>query len=331
MKRREFITLLGGAAAASSNLWPLAARAQQPPMPVIGFLDRGSPTGMTNNLAGFHRGLKESGYTEGQNLAIDYRWAEDHPDRLPALAADLVRRQVAVIAATRSSAPAIAAKAATSTIPIVFQTGSDPVKDGLVASINRPGGNVTGVPRLTTELIQKRLGLISELVPKATTIGLLANPKGLQTAAQVQEMQAAAQARGIVIHVANASSDSELDAAFVAIRQSGATALIEASDPLFISQRKHIVALTIRHKIPTIFFERDSVVDGGLITYSANFADSFRQVGAYVGRILKGEKPAGLPVLQPTKFDLIINLKTAKAIGLTIPASLLTTADEVIE
>jgi putative ABC transport system substrate-binding protein len=327
MQRREFITFLGGAAAA----WPLAARAQQPVMPVIGFLDRGSATGMTANLAGFHRGLAEAGYTEGKNVAIEYRWAENHNERLPALAAALVHQQVAVIAATRSSAPALAAKAATSTIPIVFQTGGDPVKDGLVASFNRPGGNITGATRLTTELIQKRLGILSELVPKATTIGLLVNPNGIQTSGQVQEMQEATRARGLSLHIVKASNDRELDAAFAAIAQSGAAVLIEGSDPLFTDRRKYIVALTISHKIPTMFFERDSVVDGGLMTYSANFADSFRQVGLYVGRILKGEKPANLPVLQPTKFDLIINLKTAKAIGLEIPPTLLTTADEVIE
>jgi putative ABC transport system substrate-binding protein len=326
MSRREFITLLGGAAA-----WPFAARAQQPAMPVIGFLDRGSANGMAANLAGFHKGLAETGYTEGKNVSIEYRWADNRNDRLPVLAAELVRRPVAVIAATRSSAPALAAKAATSTIPIVFQTGSDPIKDGLVASFNRPGGNVTGATRLTTELVPKRLGIISELVPKATTIGYLGNPKGIQTAAQVREMQEATRTRGLKLYVAYASNESELDAAFAAIAQSGATGLIEGSDPLFIDRRKQIIDLTISHKIPTIFFERDSVVDGGLMTYSANFADSFRQVGVYVGRILKGEKPANLPVLQPTKFDLIINLKTAKAIGLEIPPTLLTTADEVIE
>ena len=286
---------------------------------------------MAANLAGFHKGLAETGYTEGKKVSIEYRWADNRNDRLPVLAAELVRRPVAVIAATRSSAPALAAKAATSTIPIVFQTGSDPIKDGLVASFNRPGGNVTGATRLTTELVPKRLGIISELVPKATTIGYLGNPKGIQTTAQVQEMQEATRARGLKLYVAYASNENELDAAFAAIAQSGATGLIEGSDPLFIDRRKQIVDLTISHKIPTIFFERDSVVDGGLMTYSANFADSFRQVGVYVGRILKGEKPANLPVLQPTKFDLIINLKTAKAIGLQIPPTLLTTADEVIE
>ena len=253
MKRREFITLLGGAAAA----WPLAARAQQPAMPVIGFLDKGSPVGMTANLAGFRQGLAESGYSEGKNVAIEYRWAQNQNDRLPALAAELVRLPVTVIAATRSSAPALAAKAATSTIPIVFQTGSDPVKDGLVASFNRPGGNVTGATRLTEELVPKRLGLISELAPKATAIALLVNPNGIQTALQVQEMQEATRTRGVALHVASASSDGELDAAFAAIAQSGAAVLVEGSDPLFIDLRKHIVALTLSHKIPTIFFERE--------------------------------------------------------------------------
>jgi len=286
---------------------------------------------MTANLAGFHRGLSEAGFTEGKNVVIEYRWAENQKNRLLALAAELVRLRVAVIAATRSSAPAIAAKAATSTIPIVFQTGSDPVKDGLVASLNRPGGNVTGATRLTTELVPKRFGIIAELAPKATAIAMLVNPNGIQTALQVQEMQEVARARGLALHVEKASNDSGLDAAFAAIAQSGAAVLIEGSDPLFIDRRKHIVALTMSYKIPTIFFERDSVVDGGLMNYSADFADSFRQVGAYVGRILKGEKPADLPVLQPTKFDLIINLKTAKALGLAVPPTLLAIADEVIE
>ena len=327
MKRRAFITLFGGAAAT----WPLATRAQQPALPVVGFLDRGSAKGMEANLAGFHKGLAETGYTAGKNVSIEYRWADNHYDRLPVLAADLVRQRVAVIAATRSSAPAFAAKAATSTIPIVFQTGSDPVRDGLVASINRPGANVTGATRLTTELVPKRLGIILELVPKATVIGYLGNPKGIQTATQVRELEEATRARGLKLYVAYASNVKELDAAFAAIAQFGAAALIEGSDPLFIDRRQAIVDETISHKIPTIFFERDSVLAGGLLTYAASFADSFRQVGVYVGRILKGEKPADLPVLQPTKFELIINLKTAKAIGLTIPPDLLTTADEVIE
>ena len=229
---------------------------------------------MEANLAGFHKGLAETGYTEGKNVSIDYRWADNHYDRLPALAAELVRRQVAVIAATRSSAPALAAKAATSTIPIVFQTGSDPVKDGLVASLSRPGSNVTGASRLTTELVPKRLGIISELVPKATMIAYLGNPKGIQTATQVRELEEATRKRGFKLYVAYASNKEELDAAFAAIARSGATALIEGSDPLFIDQRKEIVARTISYKIPTIFFERDSVVAGGLLTYAASFADS---------------------------------------------------------
>lgn len=324
--RRTFVAFLAGAAAA----WPLAARAQAP-MPVIGFLDKGESAGMADNLAGFRRGLAETGYSEGKNLKIEYRWAENHNDRLPALAAELVHMPVAVIAATRSSAPALAAKAATSTIPIVFQTGSDPVKDGLVASMNRPGGNVTGASRLTTALVPKRLDMILELLPKATSIGFLVNPNGVQTAIQVQEMQKATRSRGLALHLVRADSVGEIDTAFAALAQSGIAALVEGSDPLFIDDRKHIVALTIRYKIPTIFFERDSVVAGGLMTYAASFSDSFRQVGAYVGRILKGARPADLPVLQPTKFDLIINMKTAKAIGLTVPPTLLALADEVIE
>jgi putative ABC transport system substrate-binding protein len=326
LRRRDVITLIGGAAAFA----PFAAHAQQP-MPVVGFLDSGSPANMDENLGGFRRGLGETGFAEGKNVTIEYRWAQGHYDQLLALAAELVRWPVNVIAATRSPAPALAAKAATSTIPIVFQTGSDPVKDGLVASLNRPGGNVTGATRQTLEMTPKRLGLIHELAPKATTIGLLVNPKGLQSAVQVQEMQDATRARGMILHVAKASTVGELDEAIAAVVQSGIAMLIEGNDPLFIDQRKHIVALTNRHKIPTIFFERGAVVDGGLMGYSANFSDSFRQVGAYVGRILKGEKPADLPVLQPTKFELVINLKTAKALGIDIPPTLLALADEVIE
>jgi putative ABC transport system substrate-binding protein len=326
LRRRDVITLIGGAAAFA----PFAAHAQQP-MPVVGFLDSGSPANMDENLGGFRRGLGETGFAEGKNVTIEYRWAQGHYDQLPALAAELVRLPVNVIAATRSPAPALAAKAATSTIPVVFQTGSDPVKDGLVASLNRPGGNVTGATRQTLEMTPKRLGLIHELAPKATAIGLLVNPKGLQSAVQVQEMQDATRARGMVLHVAKASTAGELDAAIAAVAESGAAVLIEGNDPLFIDQRKHIVALTNAHKIPTILYERGSVVDGGLMGYSADFADSFRQVGAYVGRILKGEKPVDLPVMQPTKFELVINLKTAKAFGIDIPPTLLALADEVIE
>lgn len=327
MRRREFVTLLGGVAAA----WPIAARAQQEAAPVIGFLDRGTPNGMAANLAGFRKGLAAAGYVEGRNVTVEYRWAENRNDRLPALAAELIRLPVAVIAATRSSAPAAAAKAVTSTVPIVFQTGSDPVRDGLVAAFDHPGGNVTGATRLTTELVPKRLEIILQLVPKATAVAMLVNPTGVQTAIQVQEMQEATRARGLALHIARASSDAELDTAFDEIAGSGAAALIEGSDPFFIGARKHIVALTISHRIPAIFFERDSVVDGGLMTYAASFSDSFRQVGEYVGRILKGAKPADLPVLQPTKFEMIVNARTAKTLGLTIPPALLLLADEVIE
>ena len=325
--RRQFIVALGGAVVE----WPLSVRAQQPAMPVIGFLDSGLPDGMTANLAAFQRGLGETGYTEGTNVTIEYRWARGHYDQLPVLAAELVRRQVAVIAATRSPAPARAAKAATSTIPIVFQTGSDPVKDGLVASLNRPGGNVTGASRLATELIPKRLGILSELVPKGTPIAVLIDPAGPEAKDQMQGMQEATRALGVAMHVVNASADSELDAAFATIAQNHDGALIVANSPLFTDSREHLAALALRYAIPTMFDVRESVVAGGLMSYAASFSDSFRQVGVYVGRILKGAKPADLPIQQPVKFDLVINLKTAKALGLAIPHNLLVLADEVIE
>jgi putative ABC transport system substrate-binding protein len=326
MRRREFIALAGVTLAR-----PRAARAEPAGTPAIGFLDSGSPEGMSETLAGFRRGLAETGWSERQNVAVEYRWAEGRYERLPALAAELVARPVAVIVATRSSAPARAARAATSSIPIVFQTGSDPVKDGLVASLNRPGGNVTGATRLTTALLQKRLGVMSELVPKMAMIGLLTNPAGPQTAEQVEETAQAARARGLGLYVAKARSDAELDNAFASLAEARADALIIGSDNLFIGQRKHIVELTMRHAIPAMFFERASVVDGGLMTYSASLADSFRQVGSYTGLILNGAKAADLPVLQPTKFDLVINLKTARALAISVPATLLATADEVIE
>ena len=324
MRRRGFI-----AAMAAATL-PIPTAAQQP-LPVVGFLDSGTRTGMDANLAGFHRGLGEAGFAEGKNVAIEYRWAEGHYDRLPGLAAELVRRPVDVIAATRSPAPGLAAKTATPTIPVVFQTGSDPVKDGLVASLNRPGGNVTGVTRQTLEMTAKRLGLIAELTPKVTMIALMVNPNGLQATTQVRDIESAARARGWRLHVAKPTTPGDLDGEFNRIAQSGAAALIQGNDPLFIDQRRHIVALSLQYKIPTIFFERETVVAGGLMSYAASFTDSFRQVGLYVGRILKGEKPADLPVLQPTKFDLVINLKTAKALGIEIPDRLIALADEVIE
>jgi putative ABC transport system substrate-binding protein len=326
MKRREFLSLIGTAAAA----YPLAARAQQS-IPVIGFLDSGSPTGMSENLAAFHRGLGEQGFTEGQNLSIEYRWAQGRYDQLPVLAAELARRPVAAIAATRSPAPGLAAKAATSTIPVVFQSGSDPVKDGLVASLNRPGGNVTGVTRLTTALIPKRLGLISELVPKASAIALLVDSSGIQAESQVREMQEPMRLLGLQLHVVKAGTERELDSAFAAIAQTNAGALIVATSPQFIGWREQIVALATRHAMPTIFAEREPVVAGGLMSYAASLSDSFRQVGVTVGRILKGARPEDLPVQQPVKFELMINLKTAKALGLTVPMTLQASADEVIE
>ena len=326
MRRREFLWAMLGSAA----LFGMHAQAQES-IPTIGFLDSGAPEGMKKNLAGFYAGLADAGFLDGKNVHIEYRWARGKYNELPELAADLVRRNVSVIAATRSSAPAFAAKAATSTIPIVFQTGSDPVKEGLVASINRPGGNITGATRLTTDLTQKRLGVLSDLVPKMTTVALLTNPAGRQTAEQVAEMRTAAELRGLKLHVAMATSEAELDTAFDGIAQAKADALVIGSDNLFIDKRKHIVALTLKYRLPTMFFERDSVVDGGLMSYSASLADSFRHVGTYVGRILKGEKPAAMPVLQPTKFELIINSNAAKALGLQLPPSLLAITDEVIE
>lgn len=326
MRRRDFITLIGGAAAA----YPFATRAQQP-VPVVGFLDSGAPAGMTENLAAFHKGLAEAGFSEGKNLAIDYRWAQGRYDQLPTMAAELVRRRLTAIAATRGPGPIRAAKTATATIPIVFQIGSDPVKDGLVASLNRPGGNITGVTRLSTGLIPKRLGLFAELVPKATGIALLVNPTGMQAADQQQELQEPMRRLGLQLHVVKASTEPGLEAAFAAIAQTRAGALMVATDPLFIGWREQIVALAKRHAIPTMFAEREPVVAGGLMSYAASLADSFRQVGVYVGRILKGAKPADLPVLQPVKFELVLNLKTAKALGLEVPAKLLAIADEVIE
>jgi putative tryptophan/tyrosine transport system substrate-binding protein len=326
MKRREFISALGGAAA-----WPFAARAQQAAMPVIGFLDSGSPDGMTENLAAFRHGLSEAGFTEGQNVAIEFRGARGQYDQLPALAAELVRRPVTVIAATRGPGPTRAVNAVTSTIPIVFQSGTDPVRDGLVSSLNRPGGNVTGASRLSTDLIPKRLGLMAELVPKMTAIAMLVNPVSPQAETQMQEMQETTRSLGLKLHIAKANTESELDTAFASLKENGACAVIVTNDPFFIGRREQIVALSLRHAVPVIFAECESVVVGGLMSYAASFTDSFRQVGAYVGRILKGASPAYLPVQQPVKFELIINLKTAKALGLTVPPTIFITADEVIE
>jgi putative ABC transport system substrate-binding protein len=326
MRRREFITLLGGTAVA----WPLATRAQQPAMPVIGFLISASPDTYAPMVAAFRQGLKETGYIEGQNVAIEYRWAEGQFDRLPAMAADLVRRNATVIAALGPPA-ALAAKAATSTIPIVFVTGSDPVQAGLVASLNRPGGNVTGVYLLLIGLEGKRLGLLRDLVPHVKLTGLLINPRSPDSEAQSRALQAAARGVGQQILVVEAGSDGEFDAAFAALAQRQAGALVVAADIFFTARRERIVALVARLAIPAIYELREFAVAGGLMSYGTSLLDGYYQNGVYVGRILKGAKASDLPVLQSTKFEFVINLKTAKALGLEVPPGLSATADEVIE
>ena len=327
MRRREFISLLGGAAVA----WPLAASAQQPTMPLIGFLNSTSLDGYRPMLNAFRQGLQESGYIEGRNVAIEYRWADGQYDRLPELAADLVRHQATVIAAIGTSAPGLAAKVATSTIPIVFQTGGDPVQDGLVTSMNRPGGNVTGVSRLSVTLESKRLDFLRELAPKATIIGLLVNPTNRRSELVVQQMEEAARGLGLRLHVLKAATEGELDNVFASLVQTGGGALLVAQEPSYNRWRGHIIALASGYGMPTMYALRDYPAAGGLVSYDASIIDQMRQVGVYVGRILKGDKPADLPVLQPTKFELVINLKTARALGLTVPLTLQAAADEVIE
>ena len=325
LRRREFFTLLGGAAA-----WPLAARAQQSTMPVIGYLNSRSRDTDTLFLAAFHRGLNETGYVEGQYVAIEYRWAEGQYERLRVLATDLVDRRVTLMAATSTPA-ALAAKAATSTIPIVFTSAADPVEIGLVDSLSRPSGNATGVNIYLSHLGAKRLELLRELVPNAAVIGMLVNPNFPDAESQAKDVEEAARTLGQQVHVVNANSEGNFNQAFATFIEMKADALLISLDSFFLSRREQLVALAARHKIPAIYFSRDFVLVGGLMSYGSDIANSYHQAGIYAGRILKGAKPGDLPVVQPTKFGLVINLKTAKALGLTVPTIMQMTADEVIE
>jgi putative ABC transport system substrate-binding protein len=327
MKRRDFITLLGGAAA-----WPLAARAQQPSIPVVGFLHDGSFEPRVHLVAGFRQGLSEAGLIDDRNVVIEYRWAQDQFDRLPGMAADLVNRQVAVIATPGSTAAALAAKAATDTIPIVFSVGADPVKLGLVASLNRPGGNVTGMSNFANELWAKNVQLLKELVPAATVIGYLVNPASPNAASYLKGAAAAGSSvTGADIRVLKASTEPELDEAFASLAKLGAGGLVVPNEPFLDSHRATIVALAARYSIPTVYTIREYAFAGGLMSYGPSLADAYRKAAVYLGRILRGEKPSDLPVQQPTKFEMVINLKAAKALGLTVSPTLLLQADEVIE
>jgi putative ABC transport system substrate-binding protein len=330
MKRREFITLLGSAAAA----WPLAALAQQPAMPVVGFLNAASPDLFAHVVRAFHLGLSEAGYVEGRNVAIEYRWAENQYDRLPELAAELVRRRVSVITTGSSTLAALAAKAATTTLPIVFLMGSDPVQFGLVASLNRPGGNLTGITTLNLEMTPKRLQVLRELLPTTTIMAVLVNPTNAPATVEteVRQVQAAAHTLGLqMVHVLQASTERELDSAFSTLIQRRAGGLVISADTFFSGKSVELAALASRHAVPTISPYRDFVTAGGLMSYGGSVTELYRLAGVYTGRILKGEQPADLPVQQVTKVQLAINLKTAKALGLTVPTSLIGRADEIIE
>jgi putative ABC transport system substrate-binding protein len=327
MRRREFLGVLGGAAA----VWPGAAWTQQPKVPVIGWLGSGSPSPYANRVAAFRQGLKETGYVEGRNVEIEFRWGDNQYDRLPALASELIRHRVAAIVTSGGPRPPLAAKVATSTIPIIFAAGVDPVNAGLVASLNRPGGNVTGVYFFSSVLRTKRLELLHEMVPKAAVISMLTNPNNRNGASEATDVQAAARTLGRQFTVLSAGNESDIDTAFADIVQKRIGAILVGNDVFFNSRRDQLTALAERHAVPAIYSLREFATAGGLMSYGTNNTEEYRQVGLYAGRILKGEKPADLPVVQPTKFEFVINLKTAKALGLTVPDKLLALADEVIE